>query len=321
MTGEEARAYWAAVLPAIADHAQVEGTALASPAPLGNMINQSRYGTDTGSLTVTVMRVEGSFFALLEIPLLAGRPFAPADDPSLVIISRRLALAMYGTMDVLGKGYPRSKPTRTIVGVAGDASVIQLRASNSAEEYMPLRVEDYPGAVLLARSRTGPELLLQPMYRAARAPDSRLQPGMRLLRAEYERALQGPRLASMISALIAALVLVLASLGIFGVVAYAVKLRTKEIGIRRALGADAPRVYAALVKQLALPVGVGMLAGTIAGALASRLLASAPFHLAVSDPAAPTVALGVFALAALAASVLPVSRAMNANPLQALRHE
>jgi hypothetical protein len=267
------------------------------------------------------MHVDGSFFTLLDIPLLAGRSFAPADDPSLVIISRRLALTMYGTMDVLGKGYPRSKPTRTIVGVAGDASVIQLRASDSAEEYMPLRAGDYPGAVLLARSRTEPELLLQPMYQAARSADSRLQPRMRLLRADYARALQGPRLASVISVLIAALVLVLASLGIFGVVAYAVELRTKEIGIRRALGADAPRVYAALVRQLAWPVGVGMLAGTVAGGFASRLLARAPFHLAVSDPAAPTVALVVFALAALAASVLPASRAMKTDPLQALRHE
>jgi hypothetical protein len=267
------------------------------------------------------MRVEPAFFSLLDIPLLAGRTFEPTDDPSVVVISRQLAQTMYGALDVLGKGYPRSKPTRTIVGIAADATVVQLRASNTAEEYLPLGGAHYAEAVLVAKSRTNPAALLKPLHEAARAADARVQPSTRLLAAEYERNLRGPRLAGTIAASVAGLVLALACFGIFGVVAYAVKLRTREIGIRRALGADAPRVFATLLGQLAWPIGLGMLAGTAAGMLASRLLAGAPFHLAVSDAVAPGAALTTFALAALAAALLPASRAMNDDPIQALRHE
>lgn len=178
-----------------------------------------------------------------------------------------------------------------------------------------------PGAVLLVKSRTNPRHLLVPLYEAARAADTRVQPTIRLLADLYETNLRAPRLASTIAGLVALLVLTLACLGIFGVVAYAVKLRAKEIGIRRALGADAPRVIATLLRQLAWPTGLGIPLGTTVGVLASRLLGGAPFHLAVTDAVAPTAALFIFALAGLAAALLPASRAMRDNPVHALRHE
>ncbi|MGH8637685.1 MAG: FtsX-like permease family protein, partial [Burkholderiales bacterium] len=321
ISGDAARAYWSAVTQTMASHADVDQLVLASTAPLGGAVNQSRYGADSGPLTVTVMRVEPGFFSLLDIPLVAGRTFEPGDDPSVVVISRRLAITMYGTLDVLGRGYPRTKPTRTIVGVAADAMVLQLRASNTAEEYMPLGRAHYQDAVLLAKSRTNPQALLGPLHEVARAADARVQPSTVLLSREYERNLRGPALASTIAALVAGLVLMLACLGIFGVVAYAVKLRTREIGIRRALGADRPAVFATLLRQLAWPVSLGMVAGTAVGMVASRLLGGAPFHLAVTDVIAPTTALAVFALAGLAAALLPASRAMSEDPVHALRHE
>jgi predicted permease len=317
----EARAYWSGVVEQMASHPEAGQMAFATPAPLGGAVNTSRYGTDSGPLTITVTRVDPAFFSLLEIPLMAGRTFGPGDDESVVIVSRRLATTMYGTLDVLGRGYPRSKPNRTIVGVAGDAMILELRAANSAEEYKPLGAANYIDAVLLVKSRTNPQSLLAPLHAAARAGDTRVQPTTRLLADEYARGLRGPRLASTIAALVAALVLTLACLGIFGVVAYAVRLRTKEIGIRRALGATAPDVFATLLRQLAWPVSVGMTIGTAAGIAASRLLGEAALHLAVSDATAPTVALTIFALAGLAAALVPASRAMNDDPVHALRHE
>jgi hypothetical protein len=147
ISGDAARAYWSQVVQKIASHPDVVQTSLAFPAPLGGAVNTSRYGADSGALSITVMRVEPAFFPLLEIPLLAGRNFEPGDDSSLVIISRRLAMTMYGTLDVLGKGYPRTKPTRTIVGIAADAMVAELCASNAAEEYMPLSTSQYESKV------------------------------------------------------------------------------------------------------------------------------------------------------------------------------
>ena len=316
-----ARAYWSQVASAIASHPDVDQVALTSVPPLGGAIHQSRYGSDSGPLSIAVMHVEPAFFSLLEIPLLAGRTFERGDDSSVVIISQRLAETMYGTRDVVGERYPRTKPTRTIVGVAADAMVAELRASNAAEEYMPLRRGDYQSAVLLAKSRSNPQHLLTLLHDAARAADGRVQPSTHLLVKEYERNLRAPALASTIAALVAGLVLTLACLGIFGVVAYAVKLRTKEIGIRRALGADTRAVFATLLRQLAWPAGSGVVAGTAAGFAASRVLAGSPFHLAIPDALAPTAALTIFVLAGLAAALVPASRAMRADPVDALRQE
>ena len=159
------------------------------------------------------------------------------------------------------------------------------------------------------------------MRQAAKSGDSRVSADTRLLANEYEAKLRGPRLASTIAALVAGLVLTLACLGIFGVVAYAVKLRTKEIGIRRALGAGASRVYATLLRQLAWPVGIGMVLGTAAGFGASMVLGHDPFYLAVADATALTLAFTVFTLAGLAAAIVPASRALTADPVRALRHE
>ncbi|HZB24809.1 MAG TPA: FtsX-like permease family protein, partial [Vicinamibacterales bacterium] len=89
----------------------------------------------------------------------------------------------------------------------------------------------------------------------------------------------------------------------------------------QALGASGRRVCQALLRQLAWPVGVGAAVGTAAGMMASRLLGGAPLYLAVVDAAAPAVALIVFALAALAAALLPAIRAIHQNPIEALRHE
>ena len=324
MSSEAARAYWSHVTELVASDPDVDRVSLVYPAPLGGMVNQSGYGSDSGPLAITVMHVDPAFFDLLQIPLIAGRGFTAADDKSVVIISRRVALQMYGTLDVLGKRYPRSDQgpsPRTIIGVAGDASVLQPRAANSAEEYMPLTAAYLTNASLLVRSRTDPGRLLTPLRQAAKSGDRRVLADTRLLAAEYEAKLRAPRLASTIAGLVAGLVLTLACLGIFGVVAYAVKLRTKEIGIRRALGADASRVYGTLLRQLFWPVGVGMALGTALGFGASLVLGHAPLYLAIADATAPAAALVIFAIAGLGAAVAPASRALRADPLQALRHE
>ena len=321
---DAARTFWSHVTQIVASHPDVDRVSLAYPAPLGGMVNQSGYGSDSGSLAITVMHVDPGFFELLEIPLIAGRNFGSGDDRSVVIISRRVAMKMYGTLDVLGKPYPRTnqgRSARTIIGIAGDASVLQPRATNSAEEYMFLDVAHLPEAALLVKSRTNPQKLLGTMRQAAKGGDSRVSADTRLLANEYEAKLRGPRLASTIAALVAGLVLTLACLGIFGVVAYAVKLRTKEIGIRRALGAGASRVYTTLLRQLAWPVGIGMVLGTAAGFGASMVLGHDPFYLAVADATAPTLAFTVFTLACLAAALIPASRAVSADPVRALRHE
>jgi predicted permease len=315
-----ARAYWMQVQETLGANPQVAAVDLAYPAPLGGALTTTGY-PDPAGLTTAVMEVGPRFFEVLEIPLLAGRRFTSTDDESAVIVSRRLALRLYGSIDVIGKGFPQPHSKRTIVGVAGDAALFARQDQFSGEEYVPLSSAQYAEAVLVARSRNGAESLLHPLRQAARLADGRVLPKTVVLTSAYETRFRAPRLARLISGLVATLVLALACLGIGGVVAYAVKVRTKEIGIRRALGADARRVCGLLLRQLTIPVGIGVTAGTALGIAASQVLARDPFYLTAPDARGSVLAIIVFVLAALIAALAPVSRALAIDPVRALRHE
>jgi predicted permease len=319
--GEAARVFWDQVREIVSRTADVERLALASRPPLGSGSNRSIYN-DAPGLSVTTMRVEPTFFPLLDIPIIAGRNFEAHDNPrTVVIVSRGLAVAMYGTLEVVGKGFPRSRPSQTIVGVSADVDLFNVTATNVAQQYSPIDRDGYAGVVLLARARDNPERLLSPLRDAARLADGRVLPKTSLSSMQFEERLRPRQIAGGIASLTGALALSLACFGIFGLVAYGVAMRTKEIGIRRALGADTGSVIRLLLRQLAVPVALGMLAGTLAGVAVGRALGGEPFYLPATDATAPAAALMVFALAAAIAALVPATRALGTDPLRALRHD
>jgi putative ABC transport system permease protein len=175
--------------------------------------------------------------------------------------------------------------------------------------------------LLLARARGNPVQLVEPMRAAVQAVDVRVVPVVTPMRANYERALRSRRSASLVVGAAGLLALTLACFGIFGVVSYGVAMRTREIGIRRALGADGTSVMALVLSQLTVPVGIGMTVGTAAGLAVGWVLARQPFFLPASDVLTPVLVLAFFSLTALAAAVVPASRALGVEPLRALRHE
>lgn len=320
--GAAAQAYWDEVKRAITARPDVELVALASQAPLGESESESHYNAAPG-LAVTTSSVEPAFFELMRIPLIAGRNFRPDDDAGgVVIISRRLALAMYGSLDILGEGFPRSASTRrTIVGISKDAPLLKPGAMTVAEQYTPIGLDDYTGALLLARSRGNSASLAAPMRAAARAADRRVIASTWLMRTSYEERVRSRSLASAVAGVTGMLGLVLACFGIFGVVSYGVAMRTKEIGIRRALGASGSSVITMVMRQLALPVGIGMLLGTSTGIGAGWFLARKPFYLPSGDVFTPALIVILFTLTAGAAALVPALRALGADPLRSLRHE
>jgi len=319
---DAARAYWADVQRTIrTSNPDVEHLALASQAPLGNGVATSKYN-DAPRLVVTSLNVEPSFFPLLRIPIVAGRNFETHDRADLtVIISRRLAVEMYGTLDVVGRGFPRSAPGPIIVGIAADAPLVNVTATHAAEQYSPVDKQHYGSVVLLARTSGNPERLLVPMRAAARAADGRVLPQTWLPSTQFEQRVRDRQVASVIATMAGMLALSLACFGIFGLVACGVAVRTKEIGIRRALGAGRGSIVRLLLRQLMLPVALGMLVGTLAAAAVGRVLEGEPFFLPSMDVATPAGALALFALMAVAAVLAPVSRALGTDPLRALKHE
>jgi ABC-type antimicrobial peptide transport system permease subunit len=145
-------------------------------------------------------------------------------------------------------------------------------------------------------------------------------PTARAMHEDFDRRMQGPRIASALSAGIGLLTLILACLGIFGVVSYGVALRTKEIGIRIALGAQRPALIGSVVRQVLRPVVAGIAIGIALAIPAGLVLRSEPFYLEHADPVAFAVALAVFAAAGTVAALWPAYRLLRSNPVEALRH-
>lgn len=332
LTGDAARSYWYAVKERVLANPEVESAAIVTAAPLGGRVYETGYDATPGLRTLS-QSVDPEYFATMQIPLLNGRIFN-ATEPDAVIVSRRLALEMYGTLEVLGRAFPKSAggrsrssadvaelraPEGTIIGVAADAHSIKIEANDVAELYRPLKARDSSYVELVARARTDADRL-PPVLREAASLDPRVIPTAHAMHEDFDRRMAGPRMASTIAAGIGALTLALACLGIFGVVSYGVALRTKEIGIRVALGARQPALLRSIVRQVLTPVGVGVAIGLILAVPAGLALRGEPFYLEHADPIAFASALVVFAGAGALAALWPAYLVLRRNPVDALRH-
>jgi ABC-type antimicrobial peptide transport system permease subunit len=193
-------------------------------------------------------------------------------------------------------------------------------ASGIADLYRPLAVADYEQVGLIARSRTEAAVLLPVMREAAQA-DPRVFAAVRLLRDDFDRRLSATRIASSIGAAIGLLTLLLACIGIFGVVSYGVTLRTKEVGIHLALGAGRRAILRVVTRQVLSPVSFGMIFGTIAAVPIGFALAKSPLQVAFADPFSYAGALLILAAAGATAALIPATRAIQADPIRALRHD
>ena len=317
VTVDAARSYWYAVKERVRAHPEVEDAAIVTAAPLGGRVNETNWDATPGLRTIS-QSVDPDYFATMRIPLLSGRVFG-AGDAKTAIVSRRLALAMYGTLDVLGREFPKAGSEATIIGVAGDAHSIKVEANDVAELYLPLKPEDFSFVSLVARARTNADRL-PPVLREAASIDPRVIPTAKAMHEDFEQRMLGPRLASMIASAIGVLTLALACLGIFGVVSYGVALRTKEIGIRVALGARQPALLRSIVRQVLTPVVIGAVIGLILAIPAGIALAGEPFYLENGDPIAFASALAVFVGAGALAALRPAVAVLKRNPVDALRH-
>jgi hypothetical protein len=198
-TAAESMAYWASVKQRLAQRPEVAAASLALAPPLGRRVQETTFD-DAPGLEVIGNRIDSDFFDVMRIPLMLGRTFQPGDDPvATVIVSRALAVAMYGTLDVLGRGFPRSKPQATIIGVAGDAHAIKVEAVNTSEVYRPLLSDDGSQVILVARAH-GEATVLPPILREAAMIDPRILPGIELLRDSFDRHVMATRIATGVAA-------------------------------------------------------------------------------------------------------------------------
>ncbi len=277
--------------------------------------------------------VSPDYFQTMEIPLLKGRPFEALDDrkaQSVIIINETLARRYFSGDDPIGRRMtfndedPKEEDWVTIVGVVRDTKprAVDLTASPVAEMYMPFAQQPESSTALMIRTTNNPESVGAAVRHEVRTLDkTQLVHSVRTLDSVMSEAVATPRFRTSLLGVFAVVALILAMVGIYGVMSYAVTQRTHEIGIRMALGARAVDVLKLLVRNGMGPVLLGVALG-LAGAIGlTRLMASFLFGVTPTDALTLAVVSVSLILVALIACCLPARRATKVDPLVALRYE
>jgi putative ABC transport system permease protein len=258
--------------------------------------------------------------------LISGRFITEQDtseSPRVIVINESMARRFWPGADPLGRRISwGGNNWRTIVGIVGDVKNEGLDASTGFQSYVPYTQSPSPGMAIVVRASANPQNLATEIRSQVLAVD-REQPvfNIKLLESIVADSVGGQRLTTLLLGLFGALALILAAVGIYGVLSFSVAQRTHEIGIRMALGAQRSDILKLVVGQglvLAL-VGVGL--GLVAAFALTRLMSSLLYGVTASDPLTFATAPLLLALVALAASFIPARRATRVDPMEALRYE
>jgi predicted permease len=269
------------------------------------------------------------FFETFGIPLRQGREFGPRDGPTapqVAVINETMAREFFGNEDPVGRHFrlpARPGVAIEIVGVAKDAKYRNLREQPTRIFYLPfLQQPSNSGSVVALRTVGSPASVVPVVRRTLQGIDSRLQLlDVRTMADVVDASLVQERFVSHLASVFSLSALLLAALGLYGVMSYGVARRTAEIGVRMALGARQGDVsWMVLREALALAL-MGAAIGLPAGLLGTRAIASLLFGLSPSDPATLSLATAVMLAVAACAGYLPARRAARVDPLIALRYE
>ena len=271
--------------------------------------------------------VSSQYFETLGIPLIRGRFFTEEDDrenaPPVAILNEAAARRFFADEEPVGRRIKTARGDwRTVVGVVGNVYLIQLGRDAKPEVYLPYLKLPSSGMSLVARTSIEPDQMVAALRAEVMAVDKD-QPiaQVKTMSARISESIAPERFYLMLFGSFAALALLLAAIGIYGVMSYSVAQRTHEIGIRQALGARPSHVIGLVVKQAIILSVIGLAIGLGAAALLTRLMTSLLYEISPADPMTfvliPVILLGV----ALAACFIPARRATRTDPMVALRHE
>ncbi|HEX7774163.1 MAG TPA: FtsX-like permease family protein, partial [Pyrinomonadaceae bacterium] len=266
------------------------------------------------------------YFRVLEIPFVAGRDFDQSDRigaPKVVIVNEKMAKHYFGTTDVIGKRIGMDDvPDRTIVGVVKDAKYVNLRENIRRHVYVPITQESQTSLTLHVKTATEPQLVVEQLRAELKNLDPHLPLyNIKTLATEIDQSLVQERMVTWLTAAFGLLATLLTALGLYGVLTFSVARRTREIGIRVALGAQRRDVFRLIMIRGVILVCVGIAIGLAASIASSRLLSSLLFGVKPNSVGTLVgVSAGLIAVALLAC-YLPARRATKVDPMVALRYE
>ena len=330
-------AIWSGFIERVREAPGVSSAAVATMNPLSGWYRGVRiaiHGPVQGpekDRGISINQVTDGYFETMGIRLLTGRLFTPRDRAGslrVAILSETAARAFFGAEIPLGRtvNFPgqRVADTFEIVGVVADTYHRDLRTPDGHMAYLPLEqaIDPITDAVVAVRG-PGDVTRLAPSIRAIAAETV---PGgfvteVATIEQVVEMSLVRERMLALLATFFAALALILACIGIYGVMAYRVARRTREIGIRIAVGARQQSVLWMMVRETLLLVTIGAALGTLASLAANRYVAGQLFGVTPRDPVAIGVALSVLGIVTMVAGYVPARRASRIDPVSALRAE
>ncbi|HEX5581012.1 MAG TPA: ABC transporter permease [Gemmatimonadaceae bacterium] len=270
-------------------------------------------------------------FSVLRIPLRAGRVIEERDDagtPAVAVVNEELVRRFFEGRDPIGRritfGNPSNPETTwmTIVGVVGNVAQEGVTAAPYPQLYRALRQDPRRGVFVTMRTTGDPTAVASAARQALRAVDPELPlTDLMTMQERVSADLARPRVSVALLGIFAGIALLLAAIGIYGVISYAVAQRTREIGIRMALGASTSDVRKLVVRQGMAPALAGIALGIVGALAATRVMSSLLYGVSATDPVTFAGVPVLLAMIALAAAYLPARRATRVEPVNALRSE
>jgi predicted permease len=298
--------------------AGVEDVSVTSTPPLSGLKIMAPVEHDGRAFVVYIHQVDPHYLTTLKIPLLRGRNLIDGDENGIVV-SESLARKRWPDRDPLGEVLKIGDEGLTVVGVAGSARSLTPGDPDAVELYRLAREGDLLDLAVVARTKGPTEVLAPAVSVAANGVDPNFKPRLALLKERFRQNvgdIQGGALAVTVLGVIA---LGVACLGVVGIVSYSVAQRTKEIGIRLALGAESGHIVRSLLTQFQRTIIVGLLVGVAGAAGVAQLLRRELYGLSTIDPLAYIGAIALFLFATGVAALWPARRALRVDPVVALR--
>jgi len=283
----------------------------------------------------TFKTADPEFFKAAGIPILKGRGIVATDtraNARVVVLNKSFAERLFGNEDPIGKRVawtgevlqfvPISPDWRTVVGIAGDTRDEGLETGPTPTMYQPIMQEEIFSGSLVIRTKGEPALMQPAVLKAIRDLDPKqLIENVATLEQVRDATVAPRRLNALFIASFGTLAMIIAMVGIAGVLAFSVSARTAEIGIRMSLGADAAKVHRMILGEGGSLLAIGLAAGAVLAFVASSALRTLLFGVAPHDPTTLASVAGILALVGVAACWLPAARAARVDPAIALRTE
>lgn len=269
-------------------------------------------------------QVSADYFQTLEIPLLRGRTFQEQDavpgSPLVTVISEEMARRSWPGLDAVGRQISDGQVSYTVVGVAGNVRNLALNLDPAPAVYFPRLT--WPSYSIAVRTQGDPYTVMPVLRQIVRHINPTLPVyGVQALDEFIDASSAQPRFNSVLLMIFATIATLMGAVGIYGVTSHSVSQRTKEIGVRMALGAQQTELIGMVIRDGMIPAGFGILVGLAGALMLGHAVASMLYGVSEHNPKTIGIVTFVLAAVALAACYLPARRATQVDPIRSLRHE